>query len=240
MNRSTIAFACGARIGVRMMRMLAPVNTASKAAVSGVVAVPAGSYVLAMPTPFMEAIRRHAATSPDRPSLTVGDTTLTRAELVAGVERIAAVFAERGVGTGSWVTIALPNGIEFVQSALAAWLLGATPQPISHRLPALEREAIIALAEPALVVGTQAFDLAEAGGRAVLSAAEIAHAAANPAATRVAAPAVLSPEWKVVTSGGSTGRPKLIVASSPADAEAVAALGNPAGFQNVAHPADQG
>jgi bile acid-coenzyme A ligase len=178
-------------------------------------AVPAGSYVLAMPTPFMEAVRGHAATSPDRPSLTVGDTTLTRAELVAGVERIAAVFAERGVGTGSWVTIALPNGIEFVQSALAAWLLGATPQPISHRLPALEREAIIALAEPALVVGTQAFDPAEAGGRAVLSAAEIAHAAANPAATRVAAPAVLSPEWKVVTSGGSTGRPKLIVASSP-------------------------
>ena len=34
-----------------------------------------------------------------------------------------------------------------------------------------------------------------------------------------------SPEWKVVTSGGSTGRPKLIVATSPADAEALAGLG---------------
>ena len=31
---------------------------------------------------------------------------------------------------------------------------------------------------------------------------------------------MISPEWKVVTSGGSTGRPKLIVATSPADADA--------------------
>ena len=36
---------------------------------------------------------------------------------------------------------------------------------------------------------------------------------------------MLSPEWKVVTSGGSTGRPKLIVATSPADADAVGPLG---------------
>jgi bile acid-coenzyme A ligase len=36
---------------------------------------------------------------------------------------------------------------------------------------------------------------------------------------------VTSPEWKVVTSGGSTGRPKLIVATSPADAEALVGLG---------------
>ncbi|MDT7577512.1 MAG: bile acid-coenzyme ligase, partial [Pseudonocardiales bacterium] len=173
-------------------------------------------------TPFFDAVRRHAAASPDRPSLTVGDTTLTRAELVASVERVAVVFAERGVGEGSWVTIAMPNGIEFVQSALAAWLLGATPQPISPRLPAVERAAIIELADPALVVGAQD---AEAGGRPVLSTAEIIRVAADPSAPRLGADAVLSPEWKVVTSGGSTGRPKLIVATSPADAEAIGALG---------------
>jgi bile acid-coenzyme A ligase len=173
-------------------------------------------------TPFFDAVRRHAAASPDRPSLTVGETTLTRAELVASAERVAVVFAERGVGEGSWVTIAMPNGIEFVQSALAAWLLGATPQPISPRLPAVERAAIIELADPALVVGAQD---AEAGGRSVLSTAEITRVAADPPAPRLGADAVLSPEWKVVTSGGSTGRPKLIVATSPADAEAIGALG---------------
>jgi bile acid-coenzyme A ligase len=178
--------------------------------------------LLGVPTPFFDAVRRHAAAAPDRPSLTVGATTLTRAELVAAVERVAVAFAERGVGDGSWVTIALPNGIEFVQSALAAWLLGATPQPVSRRLPAVECEAIIALAEPALVVGAEA---AEAGGRPVLSAAEIARLATDPSAPRFEDDAVLSPEWKVVTSGGSTGRPKLIVATSPADADAVGPLG---------------
>jgi len=105
-----------------------------------------------MPTPFFDAIRRLAVEAPERPSLTVGEVTLTRAELVAAVERVAAVFAERGVGEGSWVTLVLPNGIEFVEAALAAWLLGATPQPISRRLPNGERAAIIALADPALVV----------------------------------------------------------------------------------------
>ncbi len=175
-----------------------------------------------MPTPFFDAVRRHAAAFPDRPSVTLEDTTLTRAELVASVERLAVVFAERGVGEGSWVTLAMPNGIEFVQSALAAWLLGATPQPISPRLPVVEREAIIELADPALVVGAPD---AEAGGRPVLSAAEIARLAADPSAPRWDADAVLSPEWKVVTSGGSTGRPKLIVATTPADADAVGALG---------------
>lgn len=175
-----------------------------------------------MPTPFFDAIRRHAATAPERPSLTVGEVTLTRAELVAAAERVAAVFAEHGVGEGSWVTIALPNGIEWVQAALAAWLLGATPQPISRRLPAVEREAIIALADAALVVGGE---IGEAGGRPVLSAADIARVAADPDAPRHEGAAVLSPEWKVVTSGGSTGRPKLIVATSPADAEALGGLG---------------
>jgi bile acid-coenzyme A ligase len=126
------------------------------------------------------------------------------------------------------VTISMPNGIEFVQAALAAWLLGGTPQPISHRLPAVEREAIIALAGPALVVAAAP---AQAGGRAVLSGAEIARVAADLSAPRFEGAAVVSPEWKVVTSGGSTGRPKLIVAAGPADAEAVGPFGELLCFQ---------
>ena len=174
-----------------------------------------------MPTPFFDAIRRLAVEAPERPSLTVGEVTLTRAALVAAVERVAAVFAERGVGEGSWVTLAVPNGIEFVEAALAAWLLGGAPQPVARGLPPAEREAIIALADPALVVAAEP---TEAGGRPVLSAADIARIATDPAAPRHEDAAVLSPEWKVVTSGGSTGRPKLIVTTSPADADALRGL----------------
>ena len=51
------------------------------------------------------------------------------------------------------VTIGLPNSIGLVESMFAAWALGAMPQPISDRLPPLERSAIVDLARPSLVVG---------------------------------------------------------------------------------------
>jgi len=172
-------------------------------------------------TPFLTTIRERAGADPGRPSVTVGDLTLSRAELVATSERVAERFAQLGVGRGSWVTIALPNSVEFVQAALATWLVGGTPQPVSHRLPASERAAIIELADPALVVGADAQD---AGGRPAMSHDELRQAAAGAApATRRGA--VAAPAWKVVTSGGSTGRPKLIVATAPAISETVIPLG---------------
>ena len=67
----------------------------------------------------------------------------------------------------SLVTIGLPNGIGFFEAAVATWKLGATPQPISSRLPAAERRAIVELANPSLVVGV---DPAEASGRPTLPA----------------------------------------------------------------------
>ncbi|HLY84293.1 MAG TPA: AMP-binding protein, partial [Acidimicrobiales bacterium] len=107
-------------------------------------------------------------------------------------------------------------GIEFFEAAWAAWKLGATPQPVSMRLPEMERAAIIELAQPALVVGV-APD--EAGGRVCVSEGFIppVGTSAEPLAPAVAA------AWKAPTSGGSTGRPKLIVAGEPADAAIVGA-----------------
>src|SRR5207247_1935754 len=104
-------------------------------------------------TTFLSVLRRLAAAEPDRPALTYRDQTLTRAEFTDRVERLAALFAGLGVTEGSTVTIGLPNSIGFVESMFASWALGAVPQPISDRLPALERAAIVDLADPALVVG---------------------------------------------------------------------------------------
>ena len=36
-----------------------------------------------------------------------------------------------------YVTIALPNGIEFFIASFAVWKAGATPQPVSAKLPKL-------------------------------------------------------------------------------------------------------
>src|SRR5579862_4432251 len=166
-------------------------------------------------TTFFSVVERNAEADPDRPALTSGEVTLTRAEFVARVRGLAALFAEHGVTEGSTVTIGLPNSIGLVESMFAAWALGAVPQPISGRLPLLERSAILELADPALAVGVPA---AEAGGRPTLESlpGQLPAGEFTPG---------LTPEWKLVTSGGSTGRPKLIATTSPALFENVGGLG---------------
>ncbi|HMC80986.1 MAG TPA: AMP-binding protein, partial [Acidimicrobiia bacterium] len=141
--------------------------------------------------------------------------------VVERVGRLAARLAARGVTPGSMVTIGLPNSTEFVEAMLAAWWVGATPQPISDRLPAIERRAILDLADPSLAIGVGPDD---AGGRPTLSADELRAVAATPSGGRAPEP-VLGPLFKATTSGGSTGRPKLIVATQPAEATGLGAFG---------------
>src|SRR3989442_8695147 len=109
-------------------------------------------------TAFGARLRELAALDPRRPSLSCGEVTFSRAEVVERVGRLAARLAARGVTRGSMVTIGLPNSTEFVEAMLAAWWVGATPQPISDRLPAIERRAILDLADPPLAIGVGPHD----------------------------------------------------------------------------------
>jgi bile acid-coenzyme A ligase len=175
-------------------------------------------------TSFLSVIRRLAEADPDRSALTCDNVTLTRAEFVDRVERLAALFAARGVAEGSTVTLVLPNSIGLVESLFAVWALGAVPQPISHRLPPLERAAIMDLANPALVVGVPP---SEAVGRPALESVplELPAGSFTPG---------LSPMWKLVTSGGSTGRPKLIGATQPALFDMLGGFGGLLGMRSDA------
>ena len=76
-----------------------------------------------------------AEEAPERLAIVHGDERATRLELERRSNRLARAYAERGVGPGALVTIALPNGIEFLVATLAVWKLGGSPQPISARLP---------------------------------------------------------------------------------------------------------
>ncbi len=108
--------------------------------------------------PIGEAIRLVAESDPDRPALTHADAerTLTRMELERRTNRLARAYEEIGAGQDDLVTIALPNGVAFFESAIACWKLGATPQPVSAKLPPAELAAIIELANPPIVVGASA------------------------------------------------------------------------------------
>ena len=156
--------------------------------------------------PMAETLDWHAKRDPDRLAVVCGDDSITRLGLEKASNQSARVFAGMGVKPGDLVTIALPNGVAFYVSAFGALKLGATPRPVSHRLPPREREAIIALAEPAIVVGVTpggvhpSTDVAP-DWRPVLSIDD------SPLP-----PAPVADSWKAMTSGGSTGQPKIIVA----------------------------
>lgn len=155
------------------------------------------------------ALRRFAEADPQRPALTVDGKTLTRAELESRTNRLARAFEQLGVREGSFVTIALPNCIAFVESTIAALKLGATPQPVSGKLPKGELAAIVELAKPSLLVGANASDFPNV---ACIGANFVADVGLSDAAL----PDRISQYWKAPTSGGSTGRPKLIVSTAPA------------------------
>lgn len=160
--------------------------------------------------PISRIVADLAVAAPDRPAVTCGDETVTRMELERRANRLARAYEELGVQQGSFVSLCLPNSVEFYVATVATWKLGAVPQPVSHRLPARELDAIVHLANPALVVGV---DPADYPGRACIPAGFEPSAAISDAPLE----ARVSPYWKAPTSGGSTGRPKLIVSTLSGD-----------------------
>jgi bile acid-coenzyme A ligase len=160
-----------------------------------------------------------AAAAPEAPAFLCEDRWLSRGALERDANRRAREYEKRGVGPGALVTLLLPNGLEWLVSCLAAWKLGAVPNPLSARLPRRERDAIIARADPALIVG---LDAAEAGERPSVPAGF----EPDPSLSDAPLPDVTPPHERALASGGSTGEPKLILPSNPGlyDPEAPSAM----------------
>lgn len=154
----------------------------------------------------------HAATDPDRMAVRCGTDTMTRAQFAKAVTEAAANLHARGVVAGSVVAIALPNGVDFMVAAFAAWRLDATPLPLSANLPVVERDALLDLAQPAVVVSTESTRWPQLSPKE-LRAEGSTSAPPPPRGDR---------PWKLIGSGGSTGRPKLILAGTPASADPTA------------------
>ena len=155
------------------------------------------------PVSFAQRIVDLATADPDRIAITCGDDRITRAELNARSNQLARDLQANGVDDGSMVTIALPNSIDWFVAFIACWKIGATPQPVSSRLPGRELEQIVELADPPVVIG------AEVEGRMCFPVGY------RPMGDDSPLPDTTSPAWKAPTSGGSTGRPKLIVSGDP-------------------------
>jgi bile acid-coenzyme A ligase len=157
---------------------------------------------------MVDAVRHWAVVAGDDPALTVDEHTLTFRELDLMTERAGHALLRLGVRVGDRVTLALPNSVEFIVAAIAILKVGASIAPVSHRLPLIERQAIIDLARPSLVIGV---DPAEHPGQRCVRQLEIG---AGEDVARL--PTAVSDTWKVTTSGGTSGRPKLIITTTPA------------------------
>ena len=99
-----------------------------------------------------------AERQPSATALKHEDQSVSWAELDANTNQLARAYAALGVKANDFVTIGLPNGVEFFESCFAVWKLGATPQPVSAKLPVFERAQIVELADPSLVVGAPKTD----------------------------------------------------------------------------------
>lgn len=136
---------------------------------------------------------------PARAAVIHGEQRLTFAELDAQARELSGWLRSRGVTPDNLVAYALPNGPQFLALTFAIYKAGATPAPLSPRLPTAERDTILATMQPGLFVDAALLETAYYAPTATLDAGR--HIAAS---------------WKACTSGGSTGTPKVIVDARPA------------------------
>ncbi|MBV9581863.1 MAG: AMP-binding protein [Chloroflexi bacterium] len=128
-------------------------------------------------------------------------------ELDRASNRVARLLAAQGVDARSTVVVGLPNGPEHYITTFAVWKLGALPLVLRPALPDRERDAVLDLARPALIV-------ADWAGAAYPTLQPGKLCRAQRFSDR-ALPDRISNPGRALASGGSTGRPKIIVSPGP-------------------------
>lgn len=129
-------------------------------------------------------------------------------DLERASNRVARLLAADGVDDASTVVIGLPNSPEHIVCTLAAWKLGALALPLNHGMAVPERRALLDLATPRVVVSDWPGVEGVRGCQAIDPAA-CPDLSDEPLPDRVPHPG------KAIASGGSTGRPKIIVDPNP-------------------------
>ena len=170
---------------------------------------------------FAKRLSDLAAADPDFPAVTCGGRTLSRGELERLGNRMARDLQSRGVGVGDFVTVALPNSVDWFVAYVGCWKLGAVPQPVSAKLPARELAEIVELAESKVVIGAEPDSLPNT------VCLPVGYESPDDARRRSAARRRVARRGRRRRRAARPGRPKLIVSGDPSliDDEAPSTLG---------------
>ncbi|KHK89213.1 AMP-binding protein [Novosphingobium malaysiense] len=151
----------------------------------------------------------HAQVTPDAPAFSIGGRTWSFAQLDSQANRRARLLArDFGVVQGDRVVIAAPNCVEYIEVAFAIWKLGATPCPVSWRIAEKEFVDLVALMGPRCIAGTASLPHCDCPTH------DLQQPLPEDLSDDPLPPAVTAP-GKIMNSGGSTGRPKLIIDPEP-------------------------
>jgi amino acid adenylation domain-containing protein len=137
-----------------------------------------------------DRIAHWAGATPDAPALEAGAQRLTYRELDGRINRLARWLTAQGVTPGALVALNLPRSLDLPVAMFAAWRAGAAYLPLEPEWPEARRAAVLADAQPVLVLDAA---LPALDG---LSDAPVPHAIA------------LQDLAYVLYTSGSTGKPK--------------------------------
>ncbi|MET3492988.1 non-ribosomal peptide synthetase [Variovorax boronicumulans] len=156
-----------------------------------------------------ERIAHWARTTPDAPAIEDGDQCLSYAELDARINRMARWMQAQGVQRGALVALALPRSLALLVAMLAAWRAGAGYLPLEPEWPAARRAAVLADAQPALLLQAEPVQGASVSAWRVDCIGGIDLSAFDASAPGV--PSGPQDLAYVLYTSGSTGRPKGVV-----------------------------
>ena len=110
-------------------------------------------YSPAVTDPLLASLLMEHPFADDEGLLFTIDRSITAGEARAAARALADELTGLGVGPGSAVAVALPNGPEVVITMTAVWLAGGVFVPMNPRYPAAEVARVLDATEPAAVIG---------------------------------------------------------------------------------------
>jgi long-chain acyl-CoA synthetase len=168
-------------------------------------------------SPFIEAIRRHAAERPRAPAFTCGDLRLDWAGLAPAIDRAAAALQREGVAPGDRIAIAADPSLDYVTLFFGGVAAGACMVPMPNKAGVRTLQRLLADCAPRILAvdAAAAETLADCLPAGVAVIGLEAGLDAVPAGAGQAAEPDRSDDapFNIIYSSGTTGTPKGIVHS---------------------------